>query len=772
MQTSSSKTLLRGAEGSQLHPVDAGADNDDRIVFSDDAEGESGDEQSAIHAEAPWRILIADDDEEVHRATAFALRGVKIDGAPLELLHAMSAAEAKNLLASEPRIAVAMLDVVMESTDAGLKLVEVIREELGLKNLRIILRTGQPGYAPELEVIRRCDINDYRTKSELTQVRLITTLTSSVRAYAQLEQIAQVSRGMRDVARNSNALFRIHDGAEFASRLLDTLATMLDVEALGLVCCAEVTDRNDRMSPPGSLQVVGGAGTYAGMTGLALERLADIEVQRLISRCIASHATQMEGGRFCLWLGYPDRDAVVYFDAGRVPDELESRLIELLSANLCVGFENVDLFERLNFFAFFDPLTRLPNRTRFIADVDQDIYAHSGVRRCMAIADVVRFSDINDALGHRCGDTLLAAVAKRLRAAVGPGVRCARISGDVFALFGDENLIDPAAIRRAFESPFFVHGHALSVGVRLGLVRAGDTRGGAMDLVRNANLALNEARHASGAGYAWFSSELAADVQSRVALLHSLRAAIDFKRGLSLVYQPQVNAVTGELLGAEALLRWHSDFGEAVPPAQFIPLAERTGMIAELGLWVIESAMDQLAAWRKQGLNTLCMSINVSSVQFRADDFAMRVRKLIDLCDVPASNIVFEITESIAVEDLSLVMSQISVLRNLGIRFAIDDFGTGFSSLSQIASLPADELKIDRSFVEKVDLSEADRALSAMVVVLARARSLTVVAEGVETDAQRETLLAMGCERMQGYLFGRPMTAEQFDVWRRERKQG
>ncbi|GAA5158742.1 putative bifunctional diguanylate cyclase/phosphodiesterase [Viridibacterium curvum] len=764
------KILLRGAEGSQLHPVDAGADNDDRIVFSDDVEGDAGDELAKAQIEA-WRILIADDDEEVHRATEFALRGVKIDGAPLELLHAMSAAEARTLLASEPRIAVAMLDVVMESTDAGLKLVEIIRQELGLKNLRIILRTGQPGYAPELEVIRRCDINDYRTKSELTQVRLITTLTSSIRAYAQLEQIALASRGMRDVARNSNALFRIHDSAAFAMRLLDTLGTMLDVAPQGLVCCGEVMDhRNDSTSPPGGLQVVGGAGAFEGVTGLALETLADVEVQRLISRCIASHATQMDGSRFCLWLGYPDRDAVVYFDAGRVPDELESRLIELLAANLCVGFENVDLFERLNFFAFFDPLTRLPNRTRFIAEVDQDIYANSGTRRCMAIADVVRFSDINDALGHRCGDTLLAAVAKRLRAAVGQGVRCARISGDVFALFGDENLIDPAVIRRAFESPFFVHGHALSVGVRLGLVRVGDTRGGAMDLVRNANLALNEARHASGAGYAWFSSELAADVQSRVALLHSLRAAIDFKRGLSLVYQPQINAITGELLGAEALLRWHSDFGEAVPPAQFIPLAERTGMIAELGLWVIESAMDQLAAWRKQGLNTLCMSINVSSVQFRADDFALRVRKLIDLCDVPASNIVFEITESIAVEDLSLVMSQISALRNMGIRFAIDDFGTGFSSLSQIASLPADELKIDRSFVEKVDLSEADRALSAMVVVLARARSLTVVAEGVETDAQREALLAMGCERMQGYLFGRPMTAERFDVWRRERK--
>jgi EAL domain-containing protein (putative c-di-GMP-specific phosphodiesterase class I) len=193
-------------------------------------------------------------------------------------------------------------------------------------------------------------------------------------------------------------------------------------------------------------------------------------------------------------------------------------------------------------------------------------------------------------------------------------------------------------------------------------------------------------------------------------------------------------------------------------------------LINELGLWVIETALDRLARWRAQGLRDMVMSINVSSVQFRVEDFAIHVKRLVELCDVPADAVTLEITESIVLEDHAHVMVQINELRRLGIRFAIDDFGTGFSSLSQIARLPADQLKIDRAFVEKVCNSPADHSIVATVVMLAQGRNLGIVAEGVETDAQKDALLALGCDKMQGYLFGRPMSAEQFDVWVRERR--
>jgi diguanylate cyclase (GGDEF)-like protein len=752
--------------------VEPGNAGNDTIVFAAELgnASDAGSERLAGSGPSVWRILLADDDDEVHRATVFALRGVKIDGSPLELLHAYSAAEAESMLASHDGIAVAMLDVVMETTDAGLTLVDNIRNRLGLKTLRIVLRTGQPGYAPELEVIERYDINDYRTKSELTQTRLITTLTSAVRAYAQLDFIERTNHGLGKVSRASNSMFRIRSATEFSGQLLAQLGSLLSVPPSGFVC-VDLPSSPERVAT--GLSVLNAVGDYAGLVGIMLDKVADAELQRAISRCVAARTTLFEGTRVFIWMGGGSRDAVVVFDLGRDVGkdafDISRRLVEIFATNLTVGFENVDLFERLDFFAFFDPLTHLPNRTRFLSDVDQELFARTGNSRCLALADIVRFSDINDALGHRCGDTLLIGVSKRLRAVVGVEVICARISGDVFALFGPENAIDPAAMRRAFESPFFVHGHALSVQIRMGIVRVADSRGSAVELVRNANLALNQARHSGGGAWSYFTRTMSEDVQSRVSMLHSLRAAIDFKRGLSLVYQPVVNARTGELVGTEALLRWRNDFGESVPPLRFIPLAERTGLINELGLWVIETALDRLAAWRTQGMRDLVMSINVSSVQFRAEDFATQVRRLIELCDVPSTAVTLEITESIALEDHVLVMAQINELRQRGIRFAIDDFGTGFSSLSQIARLPADQLKIDRAFVENMCSSAADHSIAATVVMLAQGRNLGMTAEGVETEEQKDALLALGCEKMQGYLFGRPMSAEQFDTWVRER---
>ncbi|MEC5400162.1 EAL domain-containing protein [Uliginosibacterium sp. H1] len=734
---------------------------DDPFLFADESDdSQLGNVRGSTAP--PWRVLITDDDEEVHRATAFALRGVEVDGRPLELLHAHSAIEAESVLRSVPGVAVAMLDVVMETPHAGLGLVETIRDQIGLRTLRIVLRTGQPGYAPELEVIRRYDINDYRTKSELTQTRLITTLTAAIRAYAQLESIEASNRGLADVAHSANSLFRIRSAREYARSLLERIAQMMGVTAHGVVC-VEPPSTPDPIDA--GLQVLHAAGRFAPLIGASLDKVGEGEMQRVVRRCLAAKTCVFDDATFAMCLGGGTRDAVAYFDVGRPITELEKRLLSLFAASLAVGFENVDLIERLDFFAFFDPLTHLPNRTRFLADVDQDLFARQGGQRCLAIADVVRFSDINDALGHRCGDTLLIAVAKRLRAAAGSGVTMARIAGDAFGLYGPEGAIDPTAIRRAFEAPFFVHGHALAVQVRLGIVRVADTKGGAVELLRNANLALNQARMAGGGAHSMFSREMSDDVQTRVSLLHSLRAAIDFRRGLSVNYQPQVNATTGELVGVEALLRWRNDYGEMVTPDRFIPLAERTGMIHELGLWVIEMALDRLAAWRRLGLDKLDLSINISPVQFRAEDFSRRVRQMIAYADVPAERLVFEITESVGLEDHDMVLGHLNELREMGVRFAVDDFGTGFSSLSQLARLPATCLKIDRSFVQSVVGDPADRAIAATIISLARNRSLGVVAEGVETEEQQQVLLDLGCEVMQGYYLARPMTVEQFDEW-------
>ncbi|MDP5239581.1 EAL domain-containing protein [Uliginosibacterium sp. 31-16] len=717
----------------------------------------------------PWRVLITDDDEEVHRATTYALRGVEVDGRPLELLHASSASEAVALLQVEKDIAVGMLDVVMETPDAGLRLVETIRNELGLRSMRIVLRTGQPGYAPELDVIRRYDINDYRTKSELTQTRLITTLTAGLRAYEQLELVRAANRGMETVARASNEIFRLRSTQEFSRVLLQCLAELLGRDMDAVVCLEKSSAEAQRDH---GLYIESAAGRYVAMQGCAAEKALDVEMLRAIRRCTAARSCVFEPGRFAMWLGCGSRDAVVVVDLEQPLHEIEHRLVEMFASSLAVGFENVDLIERLDFFAFFDPLTHLPNRTRFIADVDQDLFSRQGGTRCLAIADIVRFSEVNDALGHRCGDSLLVAVSKRLRVALGTGVTLSRIAADSFGIYGPENAVDPESVRKAFELPFFVHGHALAIQMRMGLVQVSQCKGNAVELLRNANLALTQARRADGGSFCEFSVMMSEDVQTRVSMLHNLRAAIDFKRGLSVHYQPLVNAASGEVLGVEALLRWRNDFGEMVPPLRFIPLAERTGMINELGLWVLEQALDRLAAWHRQGHRQLGIAINISPVQLRSEDFVPKVRRIIEYCDVPPAQICFEFTEAVGLEDPVLLAARLGALRELGIRLGIDDFGTGHSSLRQLIGLATDVVKIDPTYIEQIAHSAEERALAASVVELARSRCPRVVAEGVETAEQAQALLAMGCELMQGFHFGRPMAADQFDAWLRGNRQG
>lgn len=738
-------------------------DAEDDFLFADEAPSFRDSEDNA--AEPAWKVLVTDDDDEVHRATAFSLRGVKVDGRSLEMLHASSAAEAESVLRSHPDVAVAFLDVVMETPDAGLRLVETIRGTLGLATLRIVLRTGQAGYAPELEVIRRYDINDYRTKSELTQTRLVTTLTAAVRAYAQLEKVARINGGLDSVVQATNEIFRLRTTQAFARAVLDRVEAMLDSPVSGIVC----VDRHaGEMAPERTLSIVHGVGTYAPMTGAEVQFVLDGETMHAVSRCLGARTCIFETRQFSMWLGNSARDAVALFNVERPLTDIECRMLRMFAANLAVGFENVDLIERLDFFAFFDPLTQLPNRTRFISEVDQDLFARHSSARCLAIADVVRFSDINDALGHRCGDSLLVAVSKRLRGAQGPGVRIARVSGDSFGLYGPELAIDPVAVQRAFEAPFFIHGHALSVQMRLGLVRVSDGKGTAVDLLRDANLALNQARKAGGAAFAVHSVSLSDDAQLRVSMLHSLRAAIDFKRGLSVHYQPIVDTASGRVVGAEALLRWRNDLGEMIPPERFVPLAESTGMINELGIWVLETALERLATWQSIGYREVNIAINLSPVQLRAEDFAERVKNIVSYADVPPSSITFEIPEAVGLEDRELLLSHIRAFTEMGIRITIDDFGRGYSSLSQLISLPADAIKIDRRYVEMLGDSDADRAVTSTVISLALQRGLSVVAEGVETLEQLRILTEMGCSVMQGFYFGRSMSAEQFDLWLRE----
>jgi diguanylate cyclase (GGDEF)-like protein len=709
-----------------------------------------------------WRVLVVDDDEEVHAATRFALGQAEILGRPLELLEARSAEEALRILRAQPDIAVAMLDVVMERSDAGLWLVGRIREELGLAALRIILRTGQPGYAPEFDVIRRYDINDYRTKAELTRVRLLTLLTAAVRSYTQLCDAARGRRALGAMVRASTGVAAARAVETFGLAALAGLESILEQQASGVL----VARREPRFgsADAGELYVCGGTGAFAALGGLTVARLPDAGLAARLQRCW-DNAGDIMGSETCVLslTAQGEQKAMLWAQLTRPAEPSVRGLLPVYGANLATAFANVLLFDRLEGYAYFDPLTGLPNRTLFIRLVQRRL-DDEREGWAVAIADIDHFSGFNDALGHELGDRLIEQVAARLRRALPPEAVIARVAGDAFGILAPEAMLDPARILALFEPPLEFGGSALRVSLSLGVVGLAESAGSGLGAIKEASIALNRAKLERRGHWQRYTREMEAQTRERLGLAQALRDALE-RAALEVHLQPQIELCSGRVVGAEALARWRGADGKLIPPDRFIPVAEHAGLIVALGEFVLRTACRQLAAWQARGLAGMRMAINVSLGQFRSADFTQRVADTIAEFGLDAHSIELEITESMAMEDIDTVVDTLQALKRIGVQVAVDDFGTGYSSLGHLHRLALDRVKIDRIFVEQLSQAGERATIAEMIVRLGHNLGLRVIAEGVETAAHAEALLRLGCDEAQGYYFARPMDLAGFEAW-------
>ncbi|MBK9596303.1 MAG: EAL domain-containing protein [Rhodocyclales bacterium] len=732
------------------------ADSDFLDIIDDRAERGGAPDPGA----PTWRLLIVDDEPDVHSATTFALKDLIIAGRKLEFLHAYSAAEARRLMETTPGIAVVLLDVVMEKGDAGLQLVRAIRDELGCADTRIILRTGQPGYAPELEVIRDYDINDYKTKSELTRTRLVTSLTTAIRSYEQIRMALESAQAMDRLVRSAPSLLTQRSIGEFAGQALRLMAELLGGDAVDGVFCT-------RRLPPGdangeaSLYVAAALGAFAPFRGQDVAAIADAGLLDALERCALSGGRLHENNGIALCVGAGDGRALLYLRASQPLNEVVRRLADVLSVSIATGLENVTLFQQLDFFAYIDPLSGLPNRARFVSMID-DCLRRGEANRTVALIEVDHFSDINAALGHETGDELLKAVAKRLRAGFPAEVALARVSGGKYGLLGENATVDPERVLALFERPCVVDGQSLMIQPYIGLERLTEADGGGADVLKNATIALSRARSERRQHWQYFTREMQTTAQERLALLHDLRHATEAKRGLSLVYQPQVEIASGKVCGAEALLRWQNVRGENIPPDRFIPVAEYSHLIIELGEWVLRSACEQLGEWDRAGVSGLRMSVNVSLVQFRDPDFVGMARRCILDYGIDPGRIELEITESMALSEAETVVDTMNKMKSFGVSIAVDDFGSGYSSLGHLQRLPLNRLKIDRVFVQDLTAGSSGATIADTIVKLGHMLGLAVIAEGVETGEQLDALRRMGCQEVQGFYFSPPVAAADF----------
>jgi diguanylate cyclase (GGDEF)-like protein len=453
---------------------------------------------------------------------------------------------------------------------------------------------------------------------------------------------------------------------------------------------------------------------------------------------------------------------------GSIAMLLVALVLSILEARLRASLRHAE--GELQRQSFRDPLTKLPNRLMFegtLAQAAQQADEDHG-RFALLFIDLDAFKPVNEALGHAGGDRMLRAVASRLKAHAKAADFVAHLGGDEFLMLvrgnprEDEIARLAARLLEALNQPCRSGGREASVTSSIGIAMYPD-HGTMSMLIAHAEAAMRAAKSAGGASWCFFEPRMMSGAREQVELLQDLRGALA-QGQLELYYQPKVHAPSGEITGAEALLRWHHPERGMVLPSVFIPIAERFGLINSMGNWVIDEACRQARAWRDQGL-LMRVAINLSVHQLRNPELVERIAEALRQHQVNPRLLTCEITESVAMEDAEGAMLMFEKLAAAGVHLSIDDFGTGYSSLSYLRKLRAGELKIDRSFVLDLETSSDARAVVDAVIKLAQALGLKVVAEGVETEEQHTILRSLGCDELQGFLFAKPMPAKDLAVW-------
>lgn len=718
--------------------------NNDLISISDaPAEGST----QAV----PWIVICADDDASAHRATEFALEGELIEGRPVQLISAYSAAQTIEAVRNHPEAAALLLDVVMETPMAGLNAISDIREVIDRRALRIIVRSGGPGAMGELEMIKKFDISDWRPKNELNQARLLSAITLAVRGYEEFSRLDRRSAGLdaamvflERLAQDPSSEELMGDLLGEIERLLGSPIWALALEASGSwrVACGPAQERPEGF--PGGRAMRGtllgfDAEAWMGRSGRARKDLGRAAVAG------SSLSTSV-------WTPYPIPDEVWGSEQCRA-------LMRALSSALA-GQEKARMEREA---LMRDPATGMFTRQGFIEKAQG---ANLGTEAAVFLIDLAGFARVNSALGHEAGDEILREAGKRVQAFAG-NFPCGRIASDAFAILMPKASFSAEGIEAIFEEPLATSAFPIPMKPRVSaaLATSGESVGA---WLTSAAAAMEEAKavSVSGGDARWFDPRSKSLALDRMALSQKLFAALreKNKKSLFMVFQPQINLADGAVTGCEALIRW-KDGDSFVPPDKFIPIAEESGLAMEISEFALSESLAMMKRARTAGLALPRVSVNISPVEFESGDLRGRIEGHLARHGSHASDLMIEITETAAAKDPESMVRILNGLREAGVKVAIDDFGSGYSSLAQLARLPIDELKIDRAFVNALGQHGQFSGIAKMIVDLGSSMRMEVLAEGVEREDQAELLRVLGAHSAQGWLYAKGMPEEEFFTW-------
>ena len=704
-------------------------------------------------------VLTVDDDVEFQRSLKLALANFEFQSRPLNILSVGSAREAARLLAVTPDVAVIVLDVVMETDDAGLRLVRSVREVLGNAEVRIILVTGEPGVAPMRQSLGALDISDYWLKTDLTFERLHGVLTSNLRTWEQIRALSQARKGLQTVVEASNCLARARSMDDFSHCVMSELSRLLGVEPEGLVCVHEYGIGGD----PRSARIVGAAGRLSYSISQDLGSLEQVPVRDMLLQALTQR-TSIDGelSQVLFFQGAEHGPhAATYIATGRVLDPTEQELLHVFATSINSGLINVSLTSRLDRLAYEDSLLEIPNANALLRALDAVLEVPTPRNRTVLFIELDQYSASCLSLGMEQGDLMLRKMAARLRKVFPAPVMVARLHGDTFAILGPTALLNQDRVDELESLDHDDPQRSPFISVRAARVDLDIYAGSPRGVMAVGALLLRRAQMQKGAGVIDYEPALEQEANQRFNRSRDLYRALHCNE-ISIELQPQVDLKSGRIIGAEALARWTRSDGSRISPAEFIPMAEANGLIVPIGNQVQHMACQALQRMSRAGFAKIPIAVNVSPLQLARRNFLHELIEITQHYGVSPELLEIEVTESAAMADYEGNGQVLRGLRDAGFRIAIDDFGTGYSSLAHLRAMPATTLKIDRQFISEIGETSREHTIADMIISLGKRLKMEVLAEGVESEMQTSWLLEHACAQAQGFYFARPESLDGF----------